>query len=47
MNLLEGKTVLVTGASTAIGAAQHDADVAINYHSRDHDAEAVMRIRCP
>jgi L-rhamnose 1-dehydrogenase len=36
MKLLEGKTVLVTGASTgigraaAIGAAQHGADVVIN-----------------
>lgn len=40
MKLLEGKTVLVTGASAgigraaAIGAAQHGADVAINF-SRD------------
>lgn len=40
MKLLEGKTVLVTGASAgigraaAIGAARHGADVAINY-SRD------------
>jgi L-rhamnose 1-dehydrogenase len=48
VKLLEGKTVLVTGASTgigaaaAIGAAQHGADVAINYHSRDHEAEAVI-----
>lgn len=37
MRLLDGKTVLVTGASTgigraiAIGAAEHGADVAINY----------------
>lgn len=44
MKLLEGKTVLVTGASTgigraiAIGAAQHGANVAINYNSRDDDA---------
>ncbi|UZK64677.1 SDR family NAD(P)-dependent oxidoreductase [Sphingomonas sp. M1-B02] len=48
MKLLEGKTVLVTGASTgigraaAIGAAQAGADVAINYHSRDADAEACV-----
>ncbi|WP_242148812.1 SDR family NAD(P)-dependent oxidoreductase [Sphingomonas sp. BAUL-RG-20F-R05-02] len=48
MKLLEGKTVLVTGASTgigraaAIGAAQHGADVVINYHSRDDDAEACV-----
>ncbi|WP_033922013.1 SDR family NAD(P)-dependent oxidoreductase [Sphingomonas sp. 37zxx] len=48
MKLLEGKTVLVTGASTgigraaAIGAAQHGANVAINYHSRDADAEACI-----
>lgn len=48
MKLLEGKTVLVTGASTgigaaaAIGAARHGADVVINYHSRDNDAEAVI-----
>ena len=48
MKLLEGKTVLVTGASTgigraaAIGAAQHGADVVINYHSRDEDAEACI-----
>jgi L-rhamnose 1-dehydrogenase len=38
MKLLENKVVLVTGASTgigraaAIGAAQHGADVAINFH---------------
>lgn len=48
MKLLEGKTVVVTGASTgigraiAIGAAEHGADVAINYHSRDEDAEACI-----
>jgi len=48
LKLLEGKTVLVTGASTgigraaAIGAAQHGADVVINYHSRDDDAEACI-----
>ncbi|RXZ29944.1 SDR family NAD(P)-dependent oxidoreductase [Sphingomonas desiccabilis] len=48
MKLLEGKTVLVTGASTgigraaAIGAAQHGADVVINYHSRDEDAQSCI-----
>lgn len=48
MRLLEGKTVVVTGASTgigraiAIGAAEHGADVAINYHSHDEDAEACI-----
>ncbi|MEN2746518.1 SDR family NAD(P)-dependent oxidoreductase [Sphingomonas sp. T9W2] len=48
MKLLEGKTVLITGASTgigraaAIGAAQHGANVVINYHSRDDDAEACI-----
>jgi len=48
VKLLEGKTVVVTGASTgigraiAIGAAEHGADVAINYHSRDEDAEACI-----
>ena len=42
MKLLEGKTVVVTGASTgigraiAIGAAEHGADLAINY-ARDSD----------
>ncbi len=45
MKLLEGKTVVVTGASTgigraiAIGAAQHGADVAINF-ARDTDGAA-------
>ncbi|MBB3912662.1 L-rhamnose 1-dehydrogenase [Sphingomonas desiccabilis] len=48
VKLLEGKTVLVTGASTgigraaAIGAAQHGADVVINYHSRDEDAQSCI-----
>ncbi|KQM94447.1 short-chain dehydrogenase [Sphingomonas sp. Leaf22] len=48
MKLLEGKTVLVTGASTgigraaAIGTAQHGANVVINYHSRDDDADACI-----
>jgi L-rhamnose 1-dehydrogenase len=43
--LLEGKIVLVTGASTgigraaAIGAARHGADVAINYHADDSNAQ--------
>ncbi len=48
MKLLEGKTVLVTGASTgigraaAIGAAKAGANVVINYHSRDADADACI-----
>ena len=48
MKLLEGKSVLVTGASTGIGraaavaAAKAGADVAINYHSRDEDAQACV-----
>lgn len=48
MKLLEGKAVLVTGASTGIGraaavaAARAGADVAINYHSRDDDARACV-----
>jgi L-rhamnose 1-dehydrogenase len=48
VKLLDGKTVLVTGASTgigraaAIGAAQHGANVVINYHSRDEDAESCI-----
>uniref|UniRef100_UPI0035C976DF SDR family NAD(P)-dependent oxidoreductase n=1 Tax=uncultured Sphingomonas sp. TaxID=158754 RepID=UPI0035C976DF len=46
--LLEGKTVLVTGASAgigraaAIGAARHGADVAINYHADDAGAESCV-----
>jgi len=48
LKLLEGKTLLITGASTgigraaAIGAAQHGADVAINYNSQTAQAEAVV-----
>lgn len=48
MKLLEGKTVLVTGASTgigraaAIGAAQHGADVAINFHRDDAGAASCV-----
>ena len=48
MKLLEGKTLLITGASTgigraaAIGAAQHGANVAINYNSHTAQAEAVV-----
>ena len=47
--LLEGKTVLITGASagigraTAIGAARHGADVAINYIGDDAAAQDVVR----
>lgn len=46
--LLEGKTVLVTGASAgigraaAIGAAQHGADVAINYSRDDAGAQSAI-----
>jgi L-rhamnose 1-dehydrogenase len=48
VKLLEGKTVLVTGASTgigraaAVGAAKAGADVVINYHSRDDEAAACV-----
>lgn len=48
MRLLEGKTVLVTGASTgigraiAIGAAQHGAVVAINYARDTAGAESCV-----
>ncbi|WP_213979843.1 SDR family NAD(P)-dependent oxidoreductase [Sphingomonas sp. dw_22] len=46
--LLEGKTILVTGASAgigravAIGAAEHGANVAINYHRDDAGAESCV-----
>lgn len=48
MRLLEGKTVLVTGGSTgigraaAIGAAQHGANVAINFASSDNKAASCV-----
>lgn len=48
MQLLEGKIVLVTGASAgigraaAIGAARHGADVAINYRSEDAAAASCV-----
>ena len=48
MKLLEGKSVLVTGASTGIGraaavaAAKAGADVAINYHSHYDEAQACL-----
>lgn len=46
--LLDGKIVLVTGASAgigraaAIGAARHGADIAINYNSDDAGAESCV-----
>lgn len=48
MRLLEGKTVLVTGASAgigravAIGAARHGANVALNYHRDNEGAESAV-----
>ena len=48
MRLLEGKTVLVTGAAAgigraaAIGAAQHGADVAINYLDDEAAAQSCL-----
>lgn len=48
LQLLTGKTVLVTGGSTgigraaAIGAARHGADVAINYASSDDKAASCV-----
>ncbi len=48
MQLLEGKTVLITGASAgigraaAIGAARHGADVAINYLREDAAAASCV-----
>lgn len=48
MKLLEGKTILVTGASTgigravAIGCAQHGADVAINFAHDETGAQACV-----
>jgi L-rhamnose 1-dehydrogenase len=48
MRLLEGKTVLITGGSTgigraaAIGAAQHGANVAINFASSDDKAASCI-----
>jgi L-rhamnose 1-dehydrogenase len=47
--LLEGKTVLITGASggigraAAIGCARHGADVAINYLNDDAGADGAVR----
>lgn len=46
--LLEGKTVLITGASAgigravAVGAARHGANVAINYHVDDNGAATAV-----
>lgn len=48
MKLLEGRTVLITGGSTgigraaAIGAAQHGANVAINFASSDDKAASCI-----
>ena len=48
MGLLEGKTLLITGASagigraTAIAAARHGADVAINYVGDDESARSCI-----
>ena len=48
MALLDGKIVLITGASTgighaaAVGAARHGADVVINYHRDDAGADATI-----
>jgi L-rhamnose 1-dehydrogenase len=48
VGLLEGKTFLITGGSTgigraaAIGAAQHGANVAINYVSSDDKAHSCI-----
>ena len=45
MKLLEGKTVIITGASRGIGKgitevfAQHGANIAFTYHSSDKKAK--------